>query len=59
MGKNLAEVARIHLDMVKDRRCTRFLSFPARADGDGAQGGLRGHGKARHGGRHRHHLRDS
>jgi deoxyhypusine synthase len=38
MGKNLAEVARIHLDMVKDRRCTKFLSFPAAPMATGLRG---------------------
>ncbi|MGD0637580.1 MAG: deoxyhypusine synthase [Nitrososphaerales archaeon] len=38
MGKNLAEVARIHLDMVKDPRCTRFLSFPAAPMATGLRG---------------------
>ncbi|MGA2198430.1 MAG: deoxyhypusine synthase [Nitrososphaerales archaeon] len=38
MGKNLADVARIHLDMVRDKRCTKFLSFPAAPMATGLRG---------------------
>ncbi len=40
MGKNLADVARIHLDMVRDKRCTKFLSFPAAPMATGLRGVL-------------------
>ena len=38
MAKNLADAARIVLDMVKDERCTKFLSFPAALMATGARG---------------------
>ena len=38
MGKNLADVARIHRDMVMDKRCTKFLSFPAAPIATGLRG---------------------
>jgi len=38
MGKDLAEVARIFVDMLSDRRCTKFLSFPAAPMATGLRG---------------------
>ncbi len=38
MAKNLAEAARIELEMVRDKRCTKFLSFPAALMATGARG---------------------
>jgi deoxyhypusine synthase len=38
MGKDLAEVARIYVDMLSDRRCTKFLSFPAAPIATGLRG---------------------
>ena len=38
MGKDLAEVARIYTDMLSDKRCTKFLSFPAAPMATGLRG---------------------
>jgi len=38
MGKDLAEVARIYVDMLSDKRCTKFLSFPAAPIATGLRG---------------------
>jgi hypothetical protein len=38
MGKDLAEVARIYVDMLSDKKCTKFLSFPAAPIATGLRG---------------------
>jgi deoxyhypusine synthase len=38
MGKDLAEVAKIYVDMISDKRCTKFLSFPAAPMATGLRG---------------------
>ncbi len=38
MAKNLAEAARMFLAMLRDRRCTKFLSFPAAPMATGLRG---------------------
>jgi len=38
MGKDLAEVARICVEMLSDKRCTKFLSFPAAPMATGLRG---------------------
>jgi deoxyhypusine synthase len=38
MGRHLAEAARIYSDMLSDRRCTKFLSFPAAPIATGLRG---------------------
>jgi deoxyhypusine synthase len=40
MGKNLGEASRICLDMVRDKQCTKFLSFPAALMATGVRGVL-------------------
>jgi deoxyhypusine synthase len=38
MGRHLAEVARIYTEMLDDRACTKFLSFPAALVATGTRG---------------------
>lgn len=38
MGKDLAEVAQIYVDMLSDKSCTKFLSFPAAPMATGMRG---------------------
>lgn len=38
MAKNLAEAARIELEMVRNEKCTKFLSFPAALMATGVRG---------------------
>lgn len=38
MGRHLAEVAEIYVEMLKDDRCTKFLSFPAALVATGTRG---------------------
>ncbi len=38
MGRHLAEAARIYSDMLSDKACTKFLSFPAAPVATGLRG---------------------
>ncbi len=38
MGRHLAEVAKIYTEMLDDRKCTKFLSFPAAIVATGTRG---------------------